>query len=218
MISTSEFFKAAACGHLDKLQEGIDSFKNIDILDENSMTALGIAVEANQLDAVRMLLDAKASTSAEFKDNLTILNWAREQEDSDIARLIMLYNYLDRIYNTSVQWEKAKLTTGFCDICSVTMKEEESLDLTIDEVFESPKYANCLYDQSQMLEKARFASMNKEQILDYIKKQIKDHNHSDYYIVCESCVDRFFHKLVYGHFKEYIVTTVDEMFEQLEEN
>lgn len=217
MISTTEFFKAADCGDIDKLQEGIDTFKNIDILDENNMTALGRAVSAGSIDAVRLLLDAKASTAAVYKDEKSILDWARDQEEGDIPKLIMLYNYLDRIYNTSVQWEKAKITTGYCDICSVAMQEEESLDLTIDEVFKSKKYTECLYENTQMLKKAEFASMNKEQLLDYIKKQIKDRNHSDYYIVCEPCVDRFFQKLVYGHFKEYIVTTVDAMFEELEE-
>ncbi|MBO7094168.1 MAG: ankyrin repeat domain-containing protein, partial [Spirochaetia bacterium] len=102
-MTVSDFTKAAAEGNLEALQEGINTFKNIDTPDQDNQTALGKAVLAGQLDAAQMLLNAKASAKVNLTDDKTIIQWARDQKDNEIAFLILLYNYMDRIaYTTNI--------------------------------------------------------------------------------------------------------------------
>ena len=218
MISILDFTKAAAEGDLETLKAGVESIKNIDATDQDNLTALCRAIMNNQFDAVQFLLDSKASTKAKMEDGKSIMQWARDQKEGDIAMLIMLYNYMDRLCLTSESWAKNKHDYAFCDTCSVKVGQYDSLVLTIDEVFESEIYTKCLYDQCLALKDPKFKTMSREEILDYIKGQIKDYNHSDTYVVCNECINRFFHKIVYGNFQEYLGNTVNEIIDQANKN
>jgi len=218
MTSILDFTKAAAEGNMETLKAGVSSIKNIDATDQDNLTALCRAIMNNQFDAVQLLLDSKASTKAKMEDGRSIIQWARDQKEGDIAMLIMLYNYMDRLCFTSESWAKNKNDYTFCDTCSVKVGQYDSLVLTIDEVFESETYTKCLYDQCLAMKDPKFKNMSKEELLDYIKKQIKDYNHSDNYVVCNECISRFFQKIVYGNFHEYLVNTVNEIIDQANKN
>ncbi len=218
-MTVSDFTKAAADGDLETLQKGIEAFKNIDTPDQDNMTALGKAVLHGQLDAAQMLLNSKASAKVSFKDGKTILQWAREQQNDEIAFLIMLYNYMDRIaYSTNI-WEKTRKTfkrsddCRYCDICSGKIEEADSLALNLDEVFESPSYTDRLYQQCLSLKAPQFRNKERKEILDYVKDQIKNNNKSDCYMVCNTCTARFFQDIVYGHFQNDILDAVNEIME-----
>ena len=219
MITISDFTKAASVGDLDILKEGIDTFKNIDALDQDNQTALGKAVLAGQLDAAQMLLNAKASSKVKLTDDKTIIQWAREQKDNEIAFLILLYNYMDRIAYTTNIWEKTLKSfkrpdeCRYCDICSGKIQEEDSLALDLDEVFESVPYTERLYQQCLALKAPQFSNKNKKEILDYVKEQIKNNNKSDCYVICNNCIARFFQNIVYGNCQEDLVETVNEIMD-----
>ena len=219
MITISDFTKAASVGALDTLKEGIDTFKNIDALDQDNQTALGKAVLAGQLDAAQMLLNAKASSKVKLTDDKTIIQWAREQKDNEIAFLILLYNYMDRIAYTTNIWEKTLKSfkrpdeCRYCDICSGKIQEEDSLALDLDEVFESVPYTERLYQQCLALKAPQFSNKNKKEILDYVKEQIKNNNKSDCYVICNNCIARFFQNIVYGNCQEDLVETVNEIMD-----
>ena len=219
MITISDFTKAASVGDLDTLKEGIDTFKNIDALDQDNQTALGKAVLAGQLDAAQMLLNAKASSKVKLTDDKTIIQWAREQKDNEIAFLILLYNYMDRIAYTTNIWEKTLKSfkrpdeCRYCDICSGKIQEEDSLALDLDEVFESVPYTERLYQQCLALKAPQFSNKNKKEILDYVKEQIKNNNKSDCYVICNNCIARFFQNIVYGNCQEDLVETVNEIMD-----
>ena len=219
MITISDFTKAASVGDLDILKEGIDTFKNIDALDQDNQTALGKAVLAGQLDAAQMLLNAKASSKVKLTDDKTIIKWAREQKDNEIAFLILLYNYMDRIAYTTNIWEKTLKSfkrpdeCRYCDICSGKIQEEDSLALDLDEVFESAPYTERLYQQCLALKAPQFSNKNKKEILDYVKEQIKNNNKSDCYVICNNCIARFFQNIVYGNCQEDLVETVNEIMD-----
>ena len=219
MITISDFTKAASVGDLDTLKEGIDTFKNIDALDQDNQTALGKAVLAGQLDAAQMLLNAKASSKVKLTDDKTIIQWAREQKDNEIAFLILLYNYMDRIAYTTNIWEKTLKSfkrpdeCRYCDICSGKIQEEDSLALDLDEVFESAPYTERLYQQCLALKAPQFSNKNKKEILDYVKEQIKNNNKSDCYVICKNCIARFFQNIVYGNCQEDLVETVNEIMD-----
>ena len=219
MITISDFTKAASVGDLDTLKEGIDTFKNIDALDQDNQTALGKSVLAGQLDAAQMLLNAKASSKVKLTDDKTIIQWAREQKDNEIAFLILLYNYMDRIAYTTNIWEKTLKSfkrpdeCRYCDICSGKIQEEDSLALDLDEVFESAPYTERLYQQCLALKAPQFSNKNKKEILDYVKEQIKNNNKSDCYVICNNCIARFFQNIVYGNCQEDLVETVNEIMD-----
>ena len=219
MITISDFTKAASVGDLDTLKEGIDTFKNIDALDQDNQTALGKAVLAGQLDAAQMLLNAKASSKVKLTDDKTIIQWAREQKGNEIAFLILLYNYMDRIAYTTNIWEKTLKSfkrpdeCRYCDICSGKIQEEDSLALYLDEVFESAPYTERLYQQCLALKAPQFSNKNKKEILDYVKEQIKNNNKSDCYVICNNCIARFFQNIVYGNCQEDLVETVNEIMD-----
>lgn len=219
MITISDFTKAASVGDLDTLKEGIDTFKNIDALDQDNQTALGKSVLAGQLDAAQMLLNAKASSKVKLTDDKTIIQWAREQKDNEIAFLILLYNYMDRIAYTTNIWEKTLKSfkrpdeCRYCDICSGKIQEEDSLALDLDEVFESVPYTERLYQQCLALKAPQFSNKNKKEILDYVKEQIKNNNKSDCYVICNNCIARFFQNIVYGNCQEDLVETVNEIMD-----
>ena len=219
MITISDFTKAASVGDLDTLKEGIDTFKNIDALDQDNQTALGKAVLAGQLDAAQMLLNAKASSKVKLTDDKTIIQWAREQKGNEIAFLILLYNYMDRIAYTTNIWEKTLKSfkrpdeCRYCDICSGKIQEEDSLALDLDEVFESAPYTERLYQQCLALKAPQFSNKNKKEILDYVKEQIKNNNKSDCYVICNNCIARFFQNIVYGNCQEDLVETVNEIMD-----
>ena len=219
-MTVSDFTKAAAEGDLEALQEGISTFKNIDTTDQDNQTALGKAVLAGQLDAAQMLLNAKASAKVKLSDDKTIIQWAREQKDNDIAFLILLYNYMDRIaYSTNI-WEKTRKTfkrpddCRYCDICSGKIQEEDSLALDLDEVFESVPYTERLYQQCLALKAPQFSNKSKKEIIDYVKEQIKNNNKSDCYMVCNNCTARFFQNIVYGNCQNDLVDAVNEIMDQ----
>ena len=218
-MTISDFTKAAVEGNLEKLQEGINTFKNIDTLDQDNQTALGKAVLAGQLDAAQMLLNAKASSKVKLTDDKTIIQWAREQKDNEIAFLILLYNYMDRIAYTTNIWEKTLKSfkrpdeCRYCDICSGKIQEEDSLALDLDEIFESVPYTERLYQQCLALKAPQFSNKNKKEILDYVKEQIKNNNKSDCYVICNNCIARFFQNIVYGNCQEDLVETVNEIMD-----
>lgn len=219
-MTVSDFTKAAAEGDLEKLKEGINTFKNIDTPDQDNQTALGKAVLAGQLDAAQMLLNAKASAKVNLIEDKTIIQWAREQQDNEIAFLILLYNYMDRIAYTTNIWEKTRKTfkrpddCRYCDICSGKIEEEDSLALDLDEVFESIPYTDRLYEQCLALKAPQFKNKERKEILDYVKEQIKNNNKSDCYMVCNNCTDRFFQNIVYGNCQNDLVETVNEIMDQ----
>ena len=219
-MTVSDFTKAAAEGDLEKLQEGINTFKNIDTPDQDNQTALGKAVLADQLDAAQMLLNAKASAKVKLTEDKTILQWAREQKDNDIAFLILLYNYMDRIAYTTNIWEKTRKNfkrpdeCRYCDICSGKIQEDDSLALDLDEVFESIPYTERLYQQCLALKAPQFSNKDKKEILDYVKEQIKNNNKSDCYVVCNNCIARFFQNIVYGNCQNDLVDAVNEIMDQ----
>ncbi|MCQ2603700.1 MAG: ankyrin repeat domain-containing protein [Spirochaetia bacterium] len=217
MVSSIDFFNAAETGDTDRLQEYLKEIKNLEVTDIDNLTALGKAVYNNQIETVQLLLNAKASFNAMGKDGKTLIQWAREQKDGDIPKLLMLYSYIDRICNNSLQYKKAKLEVGSCDVCSGNVTEGDTLTLSIDEVFESESYTDCLYRKSMGLEKAKFADTSKEKIIEYIKDQVTRFNHNDCFVVCNDCIVRFFYKIVYGNFQEYLETTVENMMNSQEE-
>ena len=205
-----------------ELQKGIDEFKNIDTPDQDNQTALGKAVLAGQLDAAQMLLNAKASAKVRLTDDKTIIQWAREQKDNDIAFLILLYNYMDRIAYSANIWEKTRKTfkrpddCRYCDICSGKIQEEDSLALDLDEVFESIPYTDRLYQLCLALQAPQFRNKERKEILDYVKEQIKNNNKSDCYMVCDHCTARFFQNIVYGNCQEDLIEAVNEIMDNAE--
>ena len=221
-MTISDFTKAASDGDLETLQKGIAEFKNIDAPDQDNQTALGKAVLAGQLDAAQMLLNAKASAKVNLTDDKTIIQWARDQKDNEIAFLILLYNYMDRIAYTTNIWEKTVKSfkrpdeCRYCDICSGKIAEEDSLALDLDEVFESVPYTERLYQQCLALKAPQFSKMGKKEILDYVKEQIKNNNKSDCYVVCNNCIARFFQNIVYGNCQNDLVEAVNEIMDQAE--
>ena len=218
-MTISDFTKAAADGDLETLQKGIEEFKNIDTPDQDNQTALGKGVLAGQLDAAQMLLNAKASAKVKLNGDKTIIQWAREQKDNDIAFLILLYNYMDRIAYSANIWEKTRKTfkrpddCRYCDICSGKIQEEDSLALDLDEVFESIPYTDRLYQQCLALQAPQFRNKDRKEILDYVKEQIKNNNKSDCYMVCDHCTARFFQNIVYGNCQEDLVEAVNEIMD-----
>ena len=175
---------------------------------------------AGQLDAAQLLLNSKASAKVNLTEDKTIIQWAREQKDNEIAFLILLYNYMDRIaYSTNI-WEKTRKTfkrpddCRYCDICSGKIEEEDSLALDLDEVFESIPYTDRLYQQCLALQAPQFKNKDRKEILDYVKEQIKNNNKSDCYMVCNNCTDRFFQNIVYGNCQKDLVEAVNEIMDQ----
>lgn len=219
-MTIADFTKAAADGDIAALQEGIETIGNIDALDQDNQSALGKAVLAGQLDAAQLLLNAKASAKVNLAEGKTIIQWAREQKDNDIAFLILLYNYMDRIAYTTSIWEKTRKSfkrpddCRYCDICSGKIEEEDSLALDLDEVFESIPYTDRLYQQCLALKAPQFKNKERKEILDYVKEQIKNNNKSDCYMVCNQCTARFFQNIVYGNCQNDLVDAVNEIMDQ----
>ena len=221
-MTISDFTKAAAEGNLELLQIGIQTLENIDSPDQDNQTALGKAILAGQLDGAQMLLNAKASAKVPLVEGKSILQWAREQKENEIAFLILLYNYMDRISYSSTIWEKTRKTfkrldeCRYCDICSGKIHEDDSLALDLDEVFESIPYTDRLYQQCLALKAPQFKNKERKEILDYVKEQIKNNNKSDCYMVCDQCTARFFQTIVYGNYQKDLVEAVNEIMDAAE--
>lgn len=212
MTSMKDFYKAAETGDIVSLEKCIGSVENIDEPDTDNLTALGKAAYGDQPDAVQFLLNARASSSVQGKNDQTLIQWAREQKENDNAKIIMLYDYMDRLYATSQYWEKAKRHNGVCDICSASITESDSFLISADDVFSSEKYKETLYKQTVDFGKTNFSDLKtKEEILEYLEKQIRNYNENKNYMVCSACAVRFFQQLIFGFYKDYLEEAIDQI-------
>ena len=218
MNKFGDIYTAAETGDLEMLEEIISRHpEKINEPGSNGLTALAAALYSGQSDALHLLLNHGASKHAEGKDGKPVLQWASDQEDNETASTLMAWDYIDRLYETSLWWAAAKAEEAVCDSCAASINPDNSLIMTIDEVFTSGKYSEQIINQALKLKPPEIRNKNREDLLDYIKKIIKESSKSDKYIVCTNCVERFFSPVIFGNSRDFITETVDSMLRD-EEN
>ena len=214
MYNFQDLFSAAEKGDLNTL-ERILSEKSDAAKAENSegLTALAVALYNSQPDALQLLINNGADINVKGNDSRSTLQWAREQEKSETAEILLLTDYIDRLFNTAVWWEKRKEKEASCDSCGCLIDKDNSTIISIDDALSTQKYLNRIVDQAVKLYPPEIAK-DREELAALLREKIRDNSYSDIYNVCSRCRDEYFSETVFGHSRSFILNSIDKLFKE----
>ena len=225
MDKKNKLFTAAENGDLDTLENLIE--ENSSLLKEvnsENLTPLGAALYSGQADALQLIINNGAELNVQGKDGKSTFEWAREQDENcETAALLLLTDYMDRLYNTTVWWEKQKtgenkksdkIIEANCDSCGCIIRDGEGILLTLDEALSTKRYTDRLTDQAVKILPPEQKIGSREEITELITSQIREKNMSSTYTVCDSCRDKLFSDTVFGKNRKFILESIDKLFKE----
>jgi ankyrin repeat protein len=231
MDKIKDLFTAAENGDLDTIERIIIEAKDISLLEslnDENLTPLAAALYSGQADALQILINNGAKLNVPGRDGKTTLEWAREQdEDCETAAHLLLTDYMDRLYNTAVWWQKfeenlekdkKKREEGHvalvpnCDACGCNINPNDSITLTLDEALSADKYTEKVLDHVIKMSPPKNKMDDREELKKVVIKQIRENSISSSYTVCDSCRDRFFSDTIFGKNKKFIIESIDKLF------
>ena len=228
MDRTQALFKAAETGDLDAIENILaEDSELINAVNNENLTPMAAALYSGQTDALQLLINSGAKLDVPGREGKTTLEWAREQDENcETAADILLTDYMDRLYNTAVWWKKReeRVAEGKekigpidldanCDSCGCIINHRESTLLTLEEALSTAKYREKLVEQAVKILPPEQAQGTKEEIAELITKQIRENNMSSTYTVCDSCRDSLFSETVFGKNREFILESIEKLFE-----
>ncbi len=207
--------KSASAGEIEKLKELIEkSPEMINKSDSSGITPLAAALINNRLDETEYLLSKNADKKSSMGNGQTALEWAKEQDSSNAAFLLLAWDYLDRLYEAASIWKKHKIKEAYCDACIARITEQESTMLTIDEAFDSNEYCSRVINQAKKMHPSLLENKSIEEIKKTIIEQIKNSSITGKYFVCDDCTEKYFSEVVFGKNREKVFEIVTRMFEE----
>ncbi len=227
MDNIQDLFKAAETGDLDTIERILtEDIKLLESVNSDNLTPLAAALYSGQPDALQFLINNGARLNVPGRDGKTTLQWAREQDENcETAAVILLTDYMDRIYNTAVWWNKreervaeGKEKVGNidldanCDSCGCILDYSGSTLLTLDEALSTDKYTERITDQALKMLPPEKKIGTREEITEMITKQIREKNMSSTYMVCDSCRDNLFSETIFGKNRKFILESIDKLF------
>jgi len=207
---------AISSGEFEKLKELIEKHpERINETNNNGLTPLAHALINNRIDETEYLLIKNADKKSCMQNGKTALEWAKEQDNNNAAFLLIAWDYLDRLYEATNLWKNFKIKEAYCDVCIAHITEEDSLMLTIDEVFSvDNNYSEKIIEQAKKLHPLLLENKSKDEIKGTIKEQIKNSSPTGRYIVCEDCVEKYFSEIIFGKNRDKVFEIVSRMFEE----
>lgn len=231
MDKIRDLFTAAETGDLDAIEKIIEEANDntlIESLNSENITPLAAALYSGQADALQIIINNGAKLNVPGRDGKTTIEWAREQgEDCETAALLLLTDYMDRLYNTAVWWqnleeEKEKVLkkadddyiepTPNCDACGCIISSSDSTLMLLEEALSTRNYTDKLVDQAIKILPPDKKINDREKLRQLITSQIRDKNMSSNYTVCNSCRDRFFSDIIFGKNRKFILESIDKLF------
>jgi len=92
--------------------------------------------------------------------------------------------------NAAAWWNNTSKSSGYCDICNVTISKGEGYLLSSDEVASSPKYKDYVFKQQSSIMKA--LGMGDQEIMDSVSRLLSQAKESPTpWISCNKCIDMF---------------------------
>ncbi len=210
-----EITASASCGDTKKLDLLIhDNPGMINDSDRNGLVPLAAALLGGHGEAVNLLLNRGAAKECGLPFGQTSLEWARKQEGSDAAAILLAWDYLDRLNEAAMLWRKHNIRQAYCDVCTAMITEEESTMLKIDEVFKSGEYTSRIAAQAVRSYPSELENKSEDEIIKAIKEQIDKSSSTGRYFVCGSCLEKYFSEIVFGKSRDSILGIVSSIFDE----
>ncbi len=227
MDNISELFTAAETGDLDTLEKILSENTGLlESVNSKNLTPLAAALYSGQADALQFLINNGAKLDVPGRDSKNTLEWAREQdESSEAAAVLLLTDYMDRLYNTAVWWKKREESIAAgkekidninldasCDSCGCIISHQDSTLLTLNEALSAVKYTDRLVDQALKILPPEKKLGSREDLAELITGQIREKNMSSTYMVCNSCRDNMFSETIFGKNRKFILESIEKLF------